>query len=97
MVDINSTENEVPRSVGAEHVVLETIKELGLDDKLLAMGFSRPWKDVAVSVIAGRLINPSSDLSTHWWLRHKSAIDELLGTDFSLLPQDRVYRVSRSF
>ena len=94
MVDINSTENELARSVGTEHVVLETIKELGLDDKLLAMGFSRPWKDVAVSVIAGRLINPSSDLSTHWWLRHKSAIDELLGTDFSLLPQDRVYRVA---
>ena len=28
-VDVNSTENEEPRSIGAEHVVLETIKELG--------------------------------------------------------------------
>ena len=93
-VDINSTETEEPRSVGAEHVVLETIKELGLDEKLLEMGFSRPWKDVAVSVIAGRLINPNSELATHWWLQHQSAIDELLETDFSLLPQDRVYRVS---
>jgi len=93
-VDINSTENEEPRSVGAEHVVLETIKELGLDEKLSEMGFSRPWRDVAIGVIAGRLINPRSELSTHWWLRNKSAIDELMGTDFSLLPQDRVYRVS---
>ncbi len=93
-VDINSTENEEPRSVGAEHVVLETIRELGIDEKLLEMGFSRPWRDVAISVIAGRLINPCSELSTHWWLRYKSAIDELMGTDFSLLPQDRVYRVS---
>jgi transposase len=33
-------------------------------------------------------------MEIHWWLRHKSAIDELMGTDFSLLPQDRVYRVS---
>jgi transposase len=94
VVDVNSTENEDPRSVGAEHVVLETIRELGLQEKLLEMGFSHPWKDVAISVIAGRLINPCSELETHWWLRHKSAIDELMGTDFSLLPQDRVYRVS---
>jgi transposase len=94
VVDVNSTENEEPRSVGAEHVVLETIRELGLDEKLSEMGFSRPWKDVAIGVLAGRLINPCSELSTHWWLRYKSAIDELMGTDFSLLPQDRVYRVS---
>jgi transposase len=94
VVDVNSTENEEPRSVGAEHVVLETIRELGLDEKLSEMGFSRPWKDVAIGVLAGRLINPCSELSTHWWLRYKSAIDELMGTDFSLVPQDRVYRVS---
>ena len=89
VVDVNSTENEEPRSVGAEHVVLETIRELGLDEKLSEMGFSRPWKDVAISVIAGRLINPCSELGTHWWLQYKSAIDELMGTDFSLLPQDK--------
>jgi len=94
VVDVNSTENEEPRSVGAEHVVVETIRELGLDEKLSEMGFSRPWRDVAIGVIAGRLINPCSELSTHWWLRYKSAIDELMGTDFSQLPQDRVYRVS---
>jgi len=94
VVDVNSTENEEPRSVGAEHVVLETIRELGLDEKLSEIGFSRPWRDVAISVVAGRLINPCSELETHWWLRYKSAIDELMGTDFSLLPQDRVYRVS---
>ncbi len=94
MVDVNSTDTEDTRSVGAEHVVLETIRELGLDEKLTELGFSRSWKDVAVAVIAGRLINPCSEMETHWWLQYKSAIDELLGTDFSLLPQDRVYRVS---
>ena len=94
VVDVNSTENEDPRSVGAEPVVLETIRELGFAEKLLEMGFSRPWKDVAIGVIAGRLINPCSELETHWWLRYKSARDALMGTDFSLLPQDRVYRVS---
>ncbi len=94
VIDVNSIETEELRSVGAEHVVLETIRELGLDEKLLEMGFSRPWRDVAISVVAGRLVNPCSELESHWWLRNKSAIDELMGTDFSLLPQDRVYRVS---
>jgi transposase len=94
LVDVNSVENEEPRSVGAEHVVLETIRGLGLEKKLLDLEFTRPWKDVAVGVIAGRLINPSSELGAHWWLQNKSGIDELLDTDFSLLSQDRVYRVS---
>lgn len=94
LVDVNSVENEEPRSVGAEHVVLETIRELGLEKKLLDLGFNRPWKDVAIGVIAGRLINPSSELGAHWWLQNKSGIDELLDTDFNLLSQDRVYRVS---
>jgi transposase len=94
VVDVNSTEAEGSRSVGAEHVVLEMVKGLGLDEKLSEMGFSRPWKDVAIGVIAGRLINPCSELETHRWLQDQSAIDELLGADFSLLAQDRVYRVS---
>lgn len=49
-----STEDEEPPSVGAEHyVVSETIRKLGLDEKLAEMGFSRAWRDVAVGVIAG--------------------------------------------
>lgn len=44
VVNVNSTEHEGPRSVGAEHVVLEMIRELGLDEKLSEMGFSRPWR-----------------------------------------------------
>jgi hypothetical protein len=94
LVDVNSVENEEPRSVGAEYVVLETVRGLGLEKKLLDWEFTRPWKDVAVGVIAGRLINSSSELGAHWWLQNKSGIDELLDTDFSLLSQDRVYRVS---
>jgi len=94
LVDINSVEGEDARTVGTEHVVLEMMRSLGIEKKLLELGFSRPWKDVVIGVIAGRLINPSSELGTHAWLQEKSGIDELLGTDFMALSQDRVYRVS---
>lgn len=93
-VDVNSIEEAEPRTVGAEHVVLETIRRLDLEAKLLDIGFTRPWIDVAIGVIAGRLIHPSSERDTHWWLQEASGIDELLNTDFGLLSQDRVYRVS---
>jgi transposase len=94
LVDVNSIESEEPRTVGAEHVVLETIRSLGIDKKLVELGFTRPWRDVAIGVIVGRLIEPSSELGTHWWLQNKSGIDELLDRDFMELSQDRVYRVS---
>jgi phytoene/squalene synthetase len=61
--------------VGSEHVVLETIRDLGLDEKLSEMGLSRPWRDVAIGVVAGRLINPSSALSTHWW-QERTIVDQ---------------------
>jgi hypothetical protein len=37
--------------VGAEHVVYETIKELGLEEELGNVGFNKPAVDAAISVI----------------------------------------------
>lgn len=93
-VDINSTENEQARTIGAEHVVYHTIKELELDRKLAELKFNRPHLEVAFGVIAARLINPTSERKTHIWLKEISGIDELMDTDFSKLSQDRVYKVS---
>ena len=93
-VDVNTVESEDIRTVGAEHVVYETMKELELPEKLAELGFNGPQQEAALGVIAGRLIHPSSERSTHLWLQEGSAIDELLETDLSLLSQDRVYKVS---
>lgn len=93
-VDINSLENEQPRTVGAEHVVYHTVKELELDQKLLQLGFNKTSMEVAIGVISGRLIDPSSERATHVWLQDISGIDELMDTDFSMLSQYRVYKVS---
>jgi transposase len=93
-VDIDSIDNELPRSVGAEHVVWETIKALALDELLGRLGFNKPARDAALGVIAARLIAPSSERAAHEWLQTMSAMDELLDADFRTLSQDRVYRVA---
>jgi hypothetical protein len=93
-VDIDTIDNERSRSVGAEYVIYETIKSLGLNDLLIALGFNKLFLDAAVGVIAARLIAPASERATHLWLQEISAMDELLGTDFTNLSQDRVYKTS---
>jgi transposase len=93
-VDIDTIDIELPRSVGAEHVVYETIKALGLDELLTTLGFNKPARDAALGVIAAKLITPASERATHVWLQTTSALDDLLEADFRTLSQDRVYRVS---
>ncbi len=93
-IDINSVDNEEARTVGAEYVVYETIKELQIDQKLRELGFNRDQITATLGVIAGRIIDPGSERATHHWLQNVSALDELMDADFSSLSLDRVYKVS---
>ena len=93
-IDLNSVEDEEARTVGAEYVVYETIKELGIDRKLKELGLNRHQVAASLGVIAGRMIVPGSERATHYWLQNVSALDELMGGDFSNLSLDRVYKVS---
>ena len=81
VVDVNSVDSEDIRSVGAEHVVYETIKELGLDRKLRSFGLTKMQLSLALGMIAGRMIFPGSERATHQWLLERSALDELMGVD----------------
>ena len=94
LVDVDTIDHERPRSVGAEHVVYETIKSLGLDELLRTLGFNKPALEVALGVMAAKLIAPASERATHEWLKDTSAFGDLLETDFINLSQDRVYKVS---
>jgi len=93
-VDVNSVENEESRTVGAEYVVYQTIKELEIDRKLKEFGFNKHQLAAALGVIAGRMIAPGSERATHQWLQNTTALDELMGVDFSIISLDRVYQVS---
>jgi len=93
-VDIDSLESDQIRSVGGERVVLTAIRELELDKKLDELGFTRPQAEAAIGVIAARLLAPASKRATHLWLQNSTSLDDLLGSSFQSLSQDRVYKVS---
>ena len=93
-VDMDTMDHHDVRSSGAEHVVYETMKTLGLPDLLISLGFNKPALDAAIGVIAAKLIAPSSERATHLWLKNTSAMDDLMETDFSSLSQDRVYKAA---
>ena len=93
-VDVNSLGNEQARSIGAEYVVYETIKELQIERMLTSFGFNRVEVSAALGVIAGRMIVPGSERATHYWMQNATAFDELIGVDFSAISLDRIYKVS---
>ena len=94
VVDVNSVDSEDIRTVGAEHVVYETIKELGLDQKLRSFGLTRMQLSLALGMIAGRMIFPGSERATHQWLLERSALDELMGVDLSGVSLDSAYKAA---
>ena len=93
-VDLARVEVIRPRSVGAEHVALEALRRLGLDRKLVELGFSRHQLSAAIGTIIGRMVQPGSELATHQWLQQRSGLGELFEYDFGALDVMRLYRVS---
>ncbi len=93
-VDVARVEVIRPRSVGAEHVALEALRQLGLECKLAELGFNRHQLAAAIGVIVGRMVQPGSELATHQWLQQRSGLGELLDYDFARLDLNRLYRVS---
>jgi len=94
VVDVNSFDSEDIRTVGAEHIVYETIKELGLDRKLRSFGLTRMQLSLCLGMIAGRMIFPGSERATHQWLLERSALDELMGVDLSGVSLDSAYKAA---
>jgi transposase len=92
-VDLERVEVIRPRSVGAEHVALETLRRLALDVKLAQLGFNRHQLSAAIGVIVARMVHPASELATHRWLAQRSGLGELLGYDFAGLDLNHLYRV----
>lgn len=93
-VDVNSLRHTDARKIGAEHLGYHAAEQLKLEEVLSQAGFNHKQTKIALGVIIGRLVNPGSDLSTHRYLQKYSAIDELLGTDFSTLNIKSLYSLS---
>ncbi|MES0447604.1 MAG: IS1634 family transposase, partial [Desulfobacterales bacterium] len=93
-VDINTMEALRPRSVGCEHVALQTFNNLKLDEKLIELGFNGPDVAAAVGTIIGRMCHPGSEKSTLKWLHDKSGLGELIDYDYGKINLDRMYRIA---
>lgn len=93
-VDVNAVELVRPRSVAIEHVAVEALKQVGLDNKLEALGFTGPQRAAAMGTIIGRMVAPGSELHTHTWLQQQSGLGELMGYDFATMSLMQLYRAS---
>ncbi len=93
-VDINSIQQIKPRTVGAEHVSLEALKDLQFPQILEEAGFSGRQQAEALGNIIGRMCAPRSERATANWLKEKSALGELLKHDFANMPLMQLYRAS---
>ena len=74
-VDINSLELSRPRSIGAEHVCYEGLRQLQIDVMLKEFGLNNPEIYASIGNIIGRMIKPGSELATYHWLQHQSGVD----------------------
>ncbi len=82
------------KTIGAEYVGLSMLKELGLDNYLSTLGFSKDHIDLSILSIMSRLIYPSSEHATKYWAQNISALDVLLSTSFEHISQNALYRIS---
>ncbi len=93
-VDIASLQLTRPRSVGVEAVGLAAIGWLGLTPVLQSLGFNGVQRAAVAASLIGRMAAPGSELATWQWVRSRSALGELLDTDFEAMPLVRLDRVS---
>ena len=93
-VDVDSLQLTQPRSVGVEHVGLRALAQLGLIDKLAALGVNGAMRAAIIGSIIGRMAKPASELSSWHWLQQHSALGELIDFDFEAMPLMRLYRAS---
>jgi len=93
-VDLDSLELMNSRSIGGEAVALAALRQAGLEDKLVALGFNRKQISAAIGNIIGRMVQPGSELSTHQWLQEQSALGELLDCDYGQQGLSALYRAS---
>ena len=93
-IDVNSIEKSEPRSIGAEHLMLQMAHQLQLPEQLQELGLSKKDTAVALGTIIARAVSPNSERSTYNWLCKHSGLGELLDFDFNKTSLDKLYEIS---
>jgi transposase len=93
-VDLSSIEQSMPRTVGAEHLLLQMADQLQLPQIFKKLNFSTAEIAIALGSIIGRAAYPGSERTTHFWLAENSGLGELLDFHFEGCSHQRLYRIS---
>ena len=93
-VDLDSLQYNDVRRIGAEYVGYHAACQLGLPEILEKQGLTPKQINTAMANIISRLCAPASEYSTYNYLQNDSALDEVLGTDFSRLTLKNLYKIS---
>ena len=92
-VHIDRVTYEAPRPAGHVHVGRQFWNRLGLDDIFKSLGFSPYLVSLTCAMTLNRLIHPAAEYAMPDWIR-STALADILGVDFSRLPDDPLYRTS---
>lgn len=85
-----------PRSFGNCWLGCRLWQDLGLDEfwtgRIDGVRSDIPWSKVLKLLVVNRLIHPGSEFYLHRQWFDKTAMDELLNTDYRIASKDRLYR-----
>ena len=90
-IDPDKVAVESVREAGTVHVGLSFWKRMGFDDALQTAGLSERTRVLTCAMVMNRLIAPASEHAMPAWMR-RTAVGELLGTDFETLSESALYR-----
>ena len=93
-IDINSIDSVNPKTIGSEHIIYETIKELELPSLFESLNFTPMQRDSAIGTLIAKACSPASDKKSIEWLRDKSGAGELYECDYNSISNNSIYRVA---
>jgi len=93
-IDINSIDSVNPKTIGSEHIVYETIKELELPNLFKSLDFTPIQINSAIGTLIAKACSPASDKKSIEWLRDVSGVGELYGCDYNSISSNSIYRVA---
>ena len=93
-INVNSIEQSDPKSIGAEHLMLQMAKQLELPQQLKELGLSKKEVSIALGSIIARAVFPNSERATYTWLCDDSGLGELIDFDFKKASLDKLYKIS---
>jgi transposase len=93
-IDVHSIEQLEPRSIGAEHLLLQMSNQLKFSEQLHKLGLSKTEIAITLGSIIARAVHPSSEREAYRWLCANSGLGELLDFDFTKTTLHKLYKVS---